>query len=135
MSVPLWIPIGVGTTLALYAGFLLALVVAGRRQDARALAGFAPDCLVLFARLLREPRLSWRQKVPLGVLMAYLALPFDLVPDFIPVAGQLDDVILAAWVLRRLIRAAGLDLVARRWPGPETSLSLLLRLAAPPSPV
>jgi uncharacterized membrane protein YkvA (DUF1232 family) len=62
-------------------------------------------------------------------LLAYLALPFDLVPDFIPVAGQLDDVLIVAWVLRRLVRGAGAEIVRKHWRGPEQSLRLILRLA------
>jgi uncharacterized membrane protein YkvA (DUF1232 family) len=56
-------------------------------------------------------------------------LPFDVVPDFIPVAGQLDDAIIVALVLRSLLRAGGGDLIRDLWPGPEESLALILRLA------
>jgi uncharacterized membrane protein YkvA (DUF1232 family) len=62
------------------------------------------------------------------LLLGYLALPFDLVPDFVPVAGQLDDVLIVALVLRRLLRSEGADLVREHWPGPEPSLALLLRV-------
>jgi uncharacterized membrane protein YkvA (DUF1232 family) len=66
----------------------------------------------------------------LVALAGYLALPFDLVPEFIPVAGQLDDALIVALVLRSLLRAGGESLVREHWPGPDTSLSLVLRLAA-----
>jgi uncharacterized membrane protein YkvA (DUF1232 family) len=62
-------------------------------------------------------------------LAGYLALPFDLVPDFIPVAGQLDDALVAALVLRRLVRSAGPGVVREHWPGPPRSLDLVLRVA------
>jgi uncharacterized membrane protein YkvA (DUF1232 family) len=65
----------------------------------------------------------------LVALAGYLALPFDLVPDFIPVAGQLDDVLVAALVLRSLLRGGGESLVRAHWPGPESTLTLVLRLA------
>jgi uncharacterized membrane protein YkvA (DUF1232 family) len=55
-----------------------------------------PDCIVLVTRLAREPRVPRRRKLLLFALVGYLALPFDLVPDFIPVAGQLDDAIIVA---------------------------------------
>jgi uncharacterized membrane protein YkvA (DUF1232 family) len=116
--------------LALYALAVAALVLAGRRTDARALAGFVPDCLVLVRRLLGDPRVPRSRKLLCAALAAYLALPFDLVPDFIPVAGQLDDAILVALVLRSVLRAAGTDLLAEHWPGPERSREAVRRLAA-----
>jgi len=117
------------STLLLYLAFVLVLLVTGRRQDARALAGFVPDCVVLFTRLARDSRLPRRHKLILGGLVAYLALPFDLVPDFIPVAGQLDDAILVALVLRTILRGSGRQLVEEHWPGPPSSLAFVLRLA------
>jgi uncharacterized membrane protein YkvA (DUF1232 family) len=88
-----------------------------------------PDCAVLFGRLMRDPRLPWRRKLLLAALLGYLAFPLDLVPDFIPVAGQLDDAILVALVLRRIVGGAGAGLVREHWPGPEASLEVVLRLA------
>jgi uncharacterized membrane protein YkvA (DUF1232 family) len=93
-----------------------------------ALAGFVPDCVVLFGRLFRDPRVPRRSKVLLAALIPYLALPFDLIPDFIPVVGQLDDAILVAFVLRRVTRRTDPGLVRELWPGPEASLRLVLRL-------
>ena len=79
---------GVAVTLLVYGAFIAALVAAGRREDARALAGFVPDCVVLFRRLLADARVPRSRKLVLWGLIAYLALPIDVVPDFIPVAGQ-----------------------------------------------
>jgi uncharacterized membrane protein YkvA (DUF1232 family) len=124
-----WLLVGLGATLVVYAVFVAWLVACGRRADARALAGFIPDCLVLAGRLVRDDRVPRRRKLFLLGLAGYLALPFDLVPDFIPVAGQLDDAIVAALVLRHLIRAGGEPLLRELWPGPEQSLAVLLRLA------
>jgi uncharacterized membrane protein YkvA (DUF1232 family) len=125
----LWLVVVLGAMLALYAAFVCWLVVRGRREDARALATFIPDCIVLVSRLAREPRVPRRRKLLLLALAGYLALPFDLVPDFIPVAGQLDDAIIVALVLRRFVRAGGEPLLRELWPGPERSLTLILRLA------
>jgi uncharacterized membrane protein YkvA (DUF1232 family) len=122
------IVIGVAA-LALYAAGVVALVVLGRRGDARALAGFIPDCLVLFKRLIADPRVDRRRKGLLIGMVTYLALPIDLVPDFIPIAGQLDDAILAAVVLRSVLRGPGSGVVREHWPGPEQSLRLIPRLA------
>ena len=121
--------IGLAALLALYALGVLALVLAGRGTDARAFARFVPDCLVLGRRLLADPRVPRRRKLLLVALLAYLAFPVDLVPDFIPVAGQLDDALLVALVLRHLLRTSGPGLIAEHWPGPERSLALVLRLA------
>lgn len=126
--------IGVLVLAVLYAGFVGALVLRGRRDEARALAGFVPDCVVLLRRLVGEERLSRRRKLLLLALIGYLAMPFDLVPDFIPVAGQLDDAILVALVLRTVLRGAGSSLVREHWPGPAASLNAMLRLAGQSSP-
>ena len=130
MSLWTWSLVAVGAFVLLYAAFVLVLVVAGRRESARALGGFIPDCVVLCSRLLGDPHVPRRKKALLIALTGYLALPFDLAPDFIPVAGQLDDVIVVALVLRSLLRSGGESLVREHWPGPESSLSLVIRLAA-----
>lgn len=128
MTVELGLAI-VGAVVLAYAGFVLVLVFLGRREDARAVARFVPDCVVLFRRLLADDRVRRRDKLLLVALVPYLLLPFDLVPDFIPVAGQLDDAVLVAFVLRRVIRSAGAQVVEEHWPGPHTSLTFVLRLA------
>jgi uncharacterized membrane protein YkvA (DUF1232 family) len=124
-----WALVCLAALVLIWAAAVAALVLAGRRTDARALAGFIPDCLVLIRRLLADPRVSRRRKLVLVALVGYLALPFDLVPDFIPIVGQLDDVIIVALVLRSLIRADGGALLREHWPGPERSLELMLRAA------
>jgi uncharacterized membrane protein YkvA (DUF1232 family) len=124
-----WLLVSIGVLVAVYAMFVIALVLAGRRSDARALATFIPDCIVLVTRLARDPRVPRRRKLLLLALVGYLALPFDLVPDFIPIAGQLDDAIIVALVLRSLVRSGGEDLIRELWPGPEQSLALIVRLA------
>jgi uncharacterized membrane protein YkvA (DUF1232 family) len=124
-----WLIVIGAALLLLYALGVFALVLLGRRSDARALAGFVPDCLVLFKRLIADPRVDRHRKGLLIATVAYLALPFDLVPDFIPVAGQLDDAIVVAVVLRSVLRGPGRDVVQEHWPGPEQSLRLILRLA------
>jgi len=126
-----WLLVSLAVALGVYAAFVAWLVILGRRDDARALATFIPDCIVLVTRLAREPRVSRRRKLLLAVLVGYLALPFDLVPDFIPVAGQLDDAIIVALVLRSFIRSGGEELIRELWPGPKQSLALILRLAGP----
>ncbi len=93
------------------------------------MAGFIPDCLVLSRRLLADARVPRSRKLVITVLLAYVAMPFDLVPDFIPVAGQLDDVLVVALVLRFVWRSADAPLVRQHWPGPPESLAAVMRLA------
>ena len=126
-----WFLISLAVVLVIYASLLGWLMIRGRREDARALAMFIPDCIVLVTRLARDPRVPRRRKVLLFALVAYLALPFDLVPDFIPVAGQLDDAIIVALVLRHFVKAGGEQMIRELWPGPEQSLALILRIARP----
>jgi uncharacterized membrane protein YkvA (DUF1232 family) len=107
----------------------VALVLAGRRGDARAVADFIPDCIVLFKRLLGDSRVAWWRKALLAGLIGYLAMPLDLVPDFIPVAGHLDDAVVVVLVLRTLLRGSGEPLLREHWPGPEQSLRMIQRFA------
>jgi uncharacterized membrane protein YkvA (DUF1232 family) len=108
---------------------VLALMGIGRRSEALALARFIPDCLVLFRRLLDDDRVPRSRKLVLVALLGYLALPFDVIPDFVPVAGQLDDAVAVALALRFVLRSGGPELVREHWPGPPESLSLLVQLA------
>jgi len=126
-----WLLVSLAVVVGVYAAFVAWLVILGRRDEARALATFIPDCIVLVTRLAREPRVSRPRKLLLVALVGYLALPFDLVPDFIPVAGQLDDAIIVALVLRSFVRSSGEQLIRELWPGPDQSLVLILRLAHP----
>lgn len=114
--------------LAVYAAFVIVLLVAGRGHVVRGVARFIPDCIVLLRRLLADPRVHRRHKLLLGALIGYLAFPFDLVPDFIPVAGHIDDAVIVALALRAVLRGTGTDLLREQWPGPESSLAVVLRL-------
>ena len=105
------------------------LALAGRSSDARAVAGFVPDCIVLFKRMLGDSRMPRRYRAIVIAMLVYLALPFDLIPDFIPVAGQFDDAVVVVLTLRAILRAGGLELIEEHWPGPRSSLSLILKLA------
>ena len=133
MTVWQWGLIALAAFVLVYAGLVGALAVAGRGAEARAFARFVPDCIVLFRRLLADPRVPQGRKLLLFGMVAYLAMPLDLIPDLIPVAGQLDDAILVALVLRTVLRGAGAHLVCEHWPGPKGSLEAVLRLAGRPA--
>jgi len=87
-----------------------------------------PDLLRLIGRLARDSSLTRGVRVRLWLLIAYLAFPVDLIPDFIPVIGYADDAIIVTLVLRSTIRAAGLDAVQRHWPGTPDGFAALRRL-------
>jgi uncharacterized membrane protein YkvA (DUF1232 family) len=119
-----WVLYSLAVAIVVYAGVVAAFFVAGRREDARAIAGLVPDCAVLFSRLLRDPRLPRRDRLLVAALLPYLLSPIDLIPDFIPVAGQLDDAVIVALVLRRVVRSQP-ELVEEHWPGPRRTLDWL----------
>ena len=118
--------------IGLYALFLAGLALAGRGPEARVLARLVPDCLVLARGLLGDREVPARCKVALAGLIVYLASPIDLVPDFLPVIGVLDDAIVAAFTLRWVLRVAGADRIRRHWRGTPRGLELLLRAAYRP---
>jgi uncharacterized membrane protein YkvA (DUF1232 family) len=127
-----WLLLLAACSLLAYAGLVVALIVAGRRGVARDVARFIPDCIVLVRGLLRDPRVPRRHKRLLGLLVGYLALPFDLVPDFIPVAGHLDDALVVVLALRVVLRGSGTELLREHWRGPDSSLAFVLRFAGAP---
>jgi uncharacterized membrane protein YkvA (DUF1232 family) len=129
MSTAQWLLLLGAATVVAYGSFVGGLAIAGRSADARAVAGFVPDCVVLFRRLLGDSRLPPRRRAIVIALVGYLAIPFDVVPDFIPVAGQLDDAIVVALALRAILRGSGPEMIEEHWPGPRSSLSFILRLA------
>ena len=115
----------VGLWLLLVLGLFL---VRPRGVALRLVLRLLPDVLRLVTRLARDPRVPRSARVRLWLLLGYLALPFDLVPDFIPVLGYADDAIVVTWVLRSVIRAAGPDVVAEHWPGTPEGLAVVRRL-------
>jgi uncharacterized membrane protein YkvA (DUF1232 family) len=96
---------------------------------AREVARFLPDCIVLLQRLLRDRRVPASTRLGIALLVPYLISPIDLIPDFLPVIGQLDDAALVAFALRRVVRRAGVDIVSELWPGSPGGLAAVLRLA------
>ena len=88
-----------------------------------------PDVVRLVARLARAPEVPRRVRVGLLLLLAYLASPIDIVPDFIPVLGYADDAVIVALTLRWVARHAGVDALERYWPGTPEGLDAVRRLA------
>jgi uncharacterized membrane protein YkvA (DUF1232 family) len=108
---------------------LVAVLWAARPDDLRAreLLRLLPDVLRLVRRLAADRTLPRGVRVRLWLLLGYLALPVDLVPDVIPVIGYADDAIAVALVLRSVVRRAGPDALSRHWPGTAAGLAALRR--------
>ena len=87
-----------------------------------------PDLLRLVARLAGDRTLPPAVRVRLGLLLAYLAFPLDLIPDVVPVLGYADDVVAVLWVLRSVIRLVGEEPIRHAWPGTAAGYEALLRL-------
>ncbi len=88
-----------------------------------------PDLLRLLRRLVADRSLPRGVRLRVVFLLVYLASPIDLVPDFVPILGYADDVVVVALVLRSVIRRAGPGALRRHWPGSPEGLALLLQLA------
>ena len=88
-----------------------------------------PDLLRLLRRLIADRTLPTGVRVRVALLVAYLAVPFDLVPDVVPVIGYADDAVVVALVLRSVVRRAGADALRRHWPGTPEGLAFVLRLS------
>ncbi len=107
---------------------LMLVIVRPRGGLLREALRVLPDVLRLVRRLAADKSLPRGVRVRLGLLLAYLALPIDLVPDFIPVLGYADDAIIVTVVLRGVVRRAGLDAVRAHWPGTDDGFTALVRL-------
>jgi uncharacterized membrane protein YkvA (DUF1232 family) len=93
-----------------------------------------PDLLRLLKDLAADPRQPRGVRVRLGLLLGYLAMPIDVVPDFLPVVGYADDVIAVVWTLRSVVRRVGLEEVRRHWRGTDAGFAALCRVAGIPAP-
>jgi uncharacterized membrane protein YkvA (DUF1232 family) len=99
----------------------------------RELLRLLPDVLRLVHRLAGDATLPRGVRVRLWLLLAYLALPVDLVPDFVPVLGHADDAVVVALVLRSVVRRAGPAAIDRHWPGTPDGLAALRRASRLPA--
>jgi uncharacterized membrane protein YkvA (DUF1232 family) len=118
--------ISAAIVLVVWAVTILVLAVTGRRTQARELAAFLPNLLVLFRGLLRDPRVPRSSKAWLLFGVAWIASPIDLVPEFIPVLGPLDDAVVAALVLRHVLRRTDRNVIEEHWRGSPAFLDRVL---------
>ena len=116
---------GVGVVLASWAG-LVALAARLPEGSMKQLAGFLPDCVTTVRRLRRDPRVPRRAKVAVAVAGVWLLSPVDLIPEFLPVIGPLDDVVIAALALRYAARQVPPEVLFQAWPGDPSVMERLL---------
>jgi uncharacterized membrane protein YkvA (DUF1232 family) len=129
---------GVVATLAVLLALWLVVVAIvwlhrPTREQATTYVRLVPDVARLVYRLARDRATPRRYRVALLGLAAWLAMPIDLIPDFLPVIGVLDDVILAAVVLRWVGRGLGVERIAAHWSGSPDGLVILRRVLGAPT--
>jgi uncharacterized membrane protein YkvA (DUF1232 family) len=124
------IAIGIAAALLLAWVALVVVLVIMRPQGGllREAVRLLPDVLRLIRRLAAEKSLPSAVRVLLWLLLVYVALPFDLIPDFVPVLGYADDAIIVTVVLRSVVRRAGIEAVRAQWPGSDDGFAALCRL-------
>ena len=131
-DVPSWVAItGIcaGSLLLVWVAMLVVLWRAKPGEMTLRDAGrLVPDLLRLLKRLAGDDTLPRGVRVRLVLLLGYLAMPIDLVPDFIPVLGYADDVVIVALVLRSVVRIAGPEALERHWPGTPEGLQVVRTL-------
>jgi uncharacterized membrane protein YkvA (DUF1232 family) len=127
-----WWDLLLGMAAAVILGWLtlvIGLVIARpQRGLLREALRLLPDVLRLVRRLAADKTLPRGVRLRLGLLLAYLACPIDLIPDFIPVLGYADDAIIVTAVLRSVVRRAGIDAVRAHWPGTDDGFAAIARL-------
>jgi uncharacterized membrane protein YkvA (DUF1232 family) len=119
--------------VAIWVALIVVLYVVARKEDdpttLRDVVRLVPDLVRLIRRLAVDPDLPRGVRWRLSALLAYLVLPIDLVPDFIPVVGYADDAVVVALALRSVVRVASPEALNRHWPGTPQGLLMIHRLA------
>ena len=121
--------VAVAVVAAVWVVAVLVLVVIGKRTAAKELALLLPNLFALFRGLARDARVPRRSRFLLLFAAAWIASPIDLIPEFIPFLGPLDDAVVAVLVLRHLLRVAGPEAIRDHWRGDPASLDRILRIA------
>ena len=119
----------IGSLVAVWAA-LVGLLWILKPADTRLgdLVRVVPDVLRFVRDLIGDPKAPIGTRLAVGGLLLWLLNPVDLIPEFIPVLGPLDDVVVAVLVLRNVRRRLGVDAFRRRWPGSEEGYALLSRV-------
>ncbi len=125
-----WLLIGVGL---LVASWMLLVFLAARLPEGslKELAGFLPDCATTARRLRGDPRVPRRAKLAIGLALLWVLSPIDLIPEFLPVIGPLDDVVIVALAFRYAARQVPRSVVLEAWPGKPSTIERVLGPARP----
>ena len=128
------IVVGAAIGLACSWGALVLFLLVARPRTAvlQEALRLLPDAIRLLQRLMVDRTLPRSTRLRLWLLFGYLAMPIDVIPDFIPVLGYLDDAILVCLVLRSVVRRAGSGAIRSNWPGTPEGLAALWRAAGLP---
>jgi uncharacterized membrane protein YkvA (DUF1232 family) len=118
--------IALGCVVAVWVVAVAALVVRGRRPRARDLAALLPNLLLLFRGLIGDRRVPRSSRLWLWFAVIWVASPIDLIPEFVPVAGPLDDAIVAALVLRHVLRRTDRAVLQEHWRGDLATLDAIV---------
>jgi uncharacterized membrane protein YkvA (DUF1232 family) len=119
----------------LFASWTLLVVLARRLPPGllKDLAGFLPDCVTTAKRLRKDPRVPRRAKLAVGLAALWVLSPIDLIPEFLPVIGPLDDIVVVVLALRYAGRSIPRDVLLEAWPGNPTLLAKMLGRSGQPT--
>ena len=130
-----WIVSGAIAVGVLLASWTLLVVLARRLPPGllKDMAGFLPDCVTTATRLRKDPRVPRRAKLAVGFAALWVLSPIDLIPEFLPVIGPLDDIVVVALALRYAGRSIPRDVLLEAWPGNPTLLEKMLGRSGQPT--
>ena len=120
--------------LIVWAVFIAALAIWRPKVGVAEAARILPDLLRMLGAIAQDGSMPFTVRLRIWLLLVYYAIPFDLVPDVIPVIGYADDAILTIWAIRSVVRRGGQDALERHWPGSAEGLAVVRNLAGVPEP-
>jgi uncharacterized membrane protein YkvA (DUF1232 family) len=119
--------------LIAWAVFIAALAIWRPKVGVAEAARILPDLLRMLGAIAQDGSMPFTVRLRIWLLLVYYAIPFDLVPDVIPVIGYADDAILTIWAIRSVVRRSGQDALERHWPGSAEGLAVVRNLAGLPA--
>jgi uncharacterized membrane protein YkvA (DUF1232 family) len=130
-----WTGVLIGVGLIVLSWLLLVLLAARLPEGSmKELDGFLPDCATTARRLRGDPRVPRRAKVAVGFALVWVLSPIDLIPEFLPVIGPLDDVVVVALAFRYAARQVRRAVLLEAWPGRPSTIERVLGPAPDAAP-